>query len=64
MAWKIPTRQEDDALLLAVTLRSEGATSREAGLATGMTREAARTSTNRVREADAKCGECIEGSYW
>ena len=64
MAGTTSTRQDDETLLEAIALRCDGVSSAVAGKALGMTRERLRTATNRVKDADAQCGECIEGAYW
>lgn len=67
MAFQITTRADDDLLLCALAQRSAGLSSSEVAALHGMKSNRIRTMTNRVRDADLRCGDDpqeILKSYW
>ena len=57
-------RAADDLLLWLMAERVKGRSTRQLAEATGLTHAWIRTATNRVKIADAECGERIAGHYW
>lgn len=68
MSGKRLSRAEDERLLDWLACRTAGQTARQIGGRYGVTQEAVRVATVRVRDADiAESGEpreIVEGGYW
>ncbi len=57
-------RAADEMLLWLMAERVKGVSTRQLAEATGLTHAWIRAATNRVKLADAECGEPIAGRYW
>ena len=57
-------RAADEMLLWLMSKRINGCSTRALAAETGLTHAWIRTATNRVKIADAECGERISGHYW
>ena len=65
MSMRIPTREDDEALLAMIMDRHLGASSSSLAKKIGSSSGKIRTMTNRVRDEDiAMCGERVRGAYW
>ena len=65
MSMRIPTREDDDALLAMIMDRHLGVSSSALAKKIGSSSGKIRTMTNRVRDEDiAACGERVRGAYW
>ena len=65
MSMRIPTREDDEALLAMIMDRHLGASSSSLAKKIGSSSGKIRTMTNRVRDEDiAACVERVRGAYW
>jgi len=60
----VEARAADEMLLWLMSKRINGRSTRALAAETGLTHAWIRTATNRVKIADAECGERISGHYW
>jgi hypothetical protein len=62
---RVSTRQDDEILLKLIAERASGRSSYDIAAEYGVTANALRTKTNRVRDDDsAMSGEDVSGAYW